>query len=77
MFEIIISFITGLIVGALCMGLASGHHEEEQIPEEPEVSVNPCTNCTKLCGGRARRYCCDWCKWIYDYNPPCDKCELK
>ena len=77
---IIISFILGGLVGAMCMGLAVASGEQsraEERQEEPEVSVNPCTSCRKLCEGRGKQKCCDWCKWIHDYSPPCETCDMK
>lgn len=76
----IITFFIGGLVGAVCAGLmiASGNRsrqEEAEQMQDTEIQVNPCTNCTKLCDGRARQNCCDWCKWIHDYNPPCETCN--
>ena len=40
--------------------------------DEEEI---PCVDCDRDCDGWEMQYCCAYCMWVYEDDPPCDRCD--
>ncbi len=36
---------------------------------------DPCFDCNRDCDGWDAQFCCSHCTWIYEGDPPCDRCD--